>query len=81
MTHNLRDFRPVLGLGETIVTPREIVRRLMTRHGSRVVGSDENAATLGSSTIPRPGIQWLVRDAQRGKFKILVAETLGCGPR
>ena len=30
VTHNVRDFRPALGLGVTVITPREIVRRLNT---------------------------------------------------
>ncbi len=28
VTHNVRDFRPALGLGVTVMTPGEIVRRL-----------------------------------------------------
>ena len=30
VTHNVRDFHPALGLGLTVVTPGEIVRRLNT---------------------------------------------------
>ncbi|MBP1847671.1 putative PIN family toxin of toxin-antitoxin system [Rhizobium petrolearium] len=30
VTHNVKDFRPALGLGMTVVTPGEIVRRLNT---------------------------------------------------
>lgn len=30
VTHNLKDFRPALGLGVTVITPGEIVRRLNT---------------------------------------------------
>lgn len=41
-----------------------------------IVGSYEDAAISGSSTILRSGIQRLVRDAQRGDFKILLAEAL-----
>ncbi|WP_236016285.1 recombinase family protein [Brucella endophytica] len=41
-----------------------------------IVGSYEDAALSGSSTILRSGIQRLVRDAQRGDFKILLAEAL-----
>ncbi|MIL09527.1 recombinase family protein, partial [Salmonella enterica subsp. enterica] len=41
-----------------------------------VVGSYEDAAISGSSTILRSGIQRLVRDAQRGEFQILLAEAL-----
>ncbi|EBV3599764.1 recombinase family protein, partial [Salmonella enterica subsp. enterica serovar Virchow] len=37
-----------------------------------VVGSYEDAAISGSSTILRSGIQRLVRDAQRGEFQILL---------
>lgn len=41
-----------------------------------IVGSYEDAAISGSSTILRSGIQRLVRDVQRGEFKILLAEAL-----
>ncbi|WP_200835032.1 recombinase family protein [Phyllobacterium salinisoli] len=41
-----------------------------------IVGSYEDAAISGSSTILRSGIQRLVRDAQRGEFNILLAEAL-----
>lgn len=30
VTHNIKDFRPALGLGVSVVTPGEIVRRLNT---------------------------------------------------
>lgn len=30
VTHNVKDFRPALGLGVTVITPGEIVRRLNT---------------------------------------------------
>ncbi|WP_319025407.1 putative toxin-antitoxin system toxin component, PIN family [Rhizobium terrae] len=30
VTHNVKDFRPALGLGMTVITPGEIVRRLNT---------------------------------------------------
>ncbi|MEJ5020220.1 recombinase family protein [Ochrobactrum vermis] len=41
-----------------------------------IVGSHEDAAISGSSTILRSGIQRLVCDAQRGEFNILLAERL-----
>lgn len=41
-----------------------------------IVGSYEDAAISGSSTILRHGIQRLVRDAQRGEFNVLLAEAL-----
>ncbi|HEY0123232.1 MAG TPA: recombinase family protein [Rhizobium sp.] len=54
--------------------------RLCREHAGRerwqIVGSYEDAAISGSSTILRSGIQRLVRDAQRGEFKILLAEAL-----
>jgi DNA invertase Pin-like site-specific DNA recombinase len=40
------------------------------------IGSYEDAALSGASTILRPGIQRLVRDAQRGEFTIVLAEAL-----
>jgi site-specific DNA recombinase len=40
------------------------------------VGSYEDAAISGASTILRPGIQRLMRDAQHGAFNILLAEAL-----
>lgn len=42
----------------------------------RIVGSYEDAAISGASTILRPGIQRLMRDAQHGEFNILLAEAL-----
>lgn len=30
VTHNLRDFAPALGLGITVATPRDVLRRLRT---------------------------------------------------
>lgn len=54
--------------------------RLCREHAQRerweIVGSYEDAAISGSSTNLRSGIQRLVRDAQRGEFKILLAEAL-----
>ena len=44
--------------------------------GGQVVGSYEDAAISGASTILRPGIQRLMRDAQHGEFNILLAEAL-----
>jgi site-specific DNA recombinase len=41
-----------------------------------VTASYRDAAISGSSTILRPGIQQLVRDAQRGMFTTIVAEAL-----
>ncbi|MGH2341332.1 recombinase family protein [Segnochrobactraceae bacterium EtOH-i3] len=41
-----------------------------------MVGSYEDAAISGASTILRPGIQRLMRDAQHGEFNILLAEAL-----
>lgn len=54
--------------------------RLCREHAARerwgIVGSYEDAAISGASTILRPGIQRLMRDAQHGEFNILVAEAL-----
>ena len=54
--------------------------RLCREHAQRerwqVVGSYEDAAISGASTILRPGIQRLMRDAQHGEFNILLAEAL-----
>ncbi|MFV0336307.1 MAG: recombinase family protein, partial [Tropicimonas sp.] len=54
--------------------------RLCREHAGRerwqVVGSYEDAAISGASTIRRPGIQRLMRDAQEGAFDILLAEAL-----
>ncbi|SOC92277.1 Site-specific DNA recombinase [Rhizobium sp. AN5] len=41
-----------------------------------VMGSYQDAAISGSSTILRSGIQQLVRDAQRGVFTVVLAEAL-----
>ncbi|MFC0807465.1 recombinase family protein [Ensifer sp. P24N7] len=60
--------------------PIEDQFRLCREHAGReqweIVGSYEEVAISGSSTILRSGIQRLVRDAQRGEFKILLAEAL-----
>lgn len=54
--------------------------RLCREHAARerwqVVGSYEDAAISGASTILQPGIQRLMRDAQQGDFNILLAEAL-----
>ncbi|MFE3839597.1 recombinase family protein, partial [Pseudogemmobacter sonorensis] len=54
--------------------------RLCREHAGRerwqIVGSYEDAAISGASTILRPGIQRLMRDAQHGEFNILLAEAL-----
>ncbi len=54
--------------------------RLCREHAARerwqIVGSYEDAAISGASTILRPGIQRLMRDAQHGEFTILLAEAL-----
>ncbi len=54
--------------------------RLCREHAQRerwqIVGSYEDAAISGASTILRPGIQRLMRDAQDGEFNILLAEAL-----
>lgn len=54
--------------------------RLCREHAGRerwqIVGSYEDAAISGASTILRPGIQRLMRDAQQGEFNILLAEAL-----
>jgi site-specific DNA recombinase len=54
--------------------------RLCRDHARRerweTVGSYEDAAISGASTILRPGIQRLMRDAQHGEFNILLAEAL-----
>ncbi|MFC3061665.1 recombinase family protein [Paenirhodobacter populi] len=54
--------------------------RLCREHAGRerwqIVGSYEDAAISGASTILRPGIQRLMSDAQQGEFNILLAEAL-----
>ncbi|WP_244538007.1 recombinase family protein [Mesorhizobium sp. YR577] len=54
--------------------------RLCRDHARRerweTVGFYEDAAISGASTILRPGIQRLMRDAQHGEFNILLAEAL-----
>ncbi|MGS1097610.1 recombinase family protein [Aquamicrobium terrae] len=45
-------------------------------NSDRSSGSYEDAAISGASTILRPGIQRLMRDAQHGEFNILLAEAL-----
>lgn len=54
--------------------------RLCRAHAGRerwqIVGSYEDAAISGASTILRPGIQRLIRDAQHGEFDVVLAEAL-----
>jgi len=54
--------------------------RLCRDHARRerweTVGSYEDAAISGASTILRPGIQRLMRDAKLGEFDIVLAEAL-----
>lgn len=47
-----------------------------TRERWQVAGSYHDAALSGSNTILRPGIQQLVRDAQRGLFTVVLTEAL-----
>ncbi|KND59714.1 hypothetical protein BVER_00451c [Candidatus Burkholderia verschuerenii] len=53
-----------------------LCREQAKRERWRIVGTYEDAAISGASTILRPGIQKLVRDAQGGVFTILLAEAL-----
>lgn len=53
-----------------------LCREYAGRERWQIVGSYEDAAISGASTILRPGIQRLMRDAQHGEFNILLAEAL-----
>ncbi|MDQ0390440.1 recombinase family protein [Labrys monachus] len=53
-----------------------ICREHARRERWEIVGSYEDAAISGASTVLRSGIQRLIRDAQRGEFKIVLAEAL-----
>jgi DNA invertase Pin-like site-specific DNA recombinase len=53
-----------------------LCREQAKRERWRITGAYEDAAISGASTILRPGIQQLMRDAQRGEFKIVLAEAL-----
>jgi site-specific DNA recombinase len=54
--------------------------RICREHAAReqweVVGTYEDEAISGDSVILRPGVQALVRDAQRSKFDVVLAEGL-----
>lgn len=54
--------------------------RLCREHAARerwqIGGTYQDAAISGASTILRPGIQALLRDAQTGKFDVVLAEAL-----
>jgi site-specific DNA recombinase len=54
--------------------------RICREHAAReqweVVGTYEDEAISGDSVILRPGVQALVKDAQRGKFDVVLAEAL-----
>jgi DNA invertase Pin-like site-specific DNA recombinase len=53
-----------------------LCREHAAREGWSVAGTFEDAAISGASTVLRPGIQHLVRDAQRGRFEVVLAEAL-----
>jgi site-specific DNA recombinase len=53
-----------------------VCRERAGREGWQVVGTYQDAAISGASVILRPGVQSLLRDAQRGKFDIVLAEAL-----
>ncbi|GLS22062.1 resolvase [Labrys miyagiensis] len=53
-----------------------LCREYATHEGWSVVGSYQDAAISGASTVLRSGFQQLVRDAQRGLFEIVLAEAL-----
>lgn len=53
-----------------------LCREQAGREHWRVTGTYQDAAISGASTVLRPGIQQLVRDAQRGAFTIVLAEAL-----
>ncbi|BAV48032.1 Resolvase domain [Mesorhizobium loti] len=53
-----------------------LCREQVAREGWSVAGTYEDAAISGASTVLRPGIQQLVRDAQRGRFEVVLAEAL-----
>ncbi|WP_051469492.1 recombinase family protein [Chelativorans sp. J32] len=53
-----------------------LCREHAAREGWQIAESYHDAAISGASTILRPGIQKLVRDAQCGQFQIVVAEAL-----
>ncbi|PSJ57151.1 recombinase family protein [Mesorhizobium soli] len=54
--------------------------RLCREHGAReawaIAGSYHDAGISGASLVLRPGIQQLLRDAQAGRFEIVLAEAL-----
>ena len=53
-----------------------ICRERVQREGWTIAAAYKDAGISGSSMILRPGIQALLRDAQRGQFDLVVAEAL-----
>jgi site-specific DNA recombinase len=53
-----------------------VCRERAEREGWEVVGAYEDAAISGSSLILRPGIRALLRDAEAGRFDLVLAEAL-----
>ncbi|WP_309083333.1 recombinase family protein [Chelativorans sp.] len=53
-----------------------LCREYAAREGWTVVQTYSDAAISGASIVRRPGIQQLLADAQRGRFKIVLAEAL-----
>ncbi|TPI29736.1 recombinase family protein, partial [Mesorhizobium sp. B3-1-9] len=53
-----------------------LCREQAAREGWSVAGIYDDAAISGASTLLRPGIQQMIRDAQRGRFEVVLAEAL-----
>lgn len=60
----------------SIADQHSLCRERAESDGWQVVGTYEDVAISGASTILRPGIQALLADAQGGKFDIVLAEAL-----
>ena len=53
-----------------------ICRERAEREGWRVVETYQDAAISGASVILRPGVQALLKDAQAGRFDVVMALSL-----
>ena len=58
-----------------------LCREQAKRERWRVTGSYQDAAISGASTILRPGIQQLMRDARQGAFETVLAWTASAAIR
>lgn len=53
-----------------------VCREWAEREGWQIVGSYDDPAISGASVVLRPGVQALLKDAEAGRFDVVLAEAL-----